>query len=474
MRGFADAGGWVGVSFWEYAPFGRPHLYPPLFHVLELAVFKLGFSSITVARLFDLLIYPFFIFVNWRVLRELFSKELAFFNLLLVVSSYPLYLAIVNNAPFALAILFVLLSFYFLQKDKHIGSLLCLALSFYTHALMSWLGFGAILLYGFLDTRIRRNAFWVCLWSCVLAAPFLYHQARYYLFLYNAKVLEFFFFSVNLPLYILAFFGLILAFCKKGLYLFFVALTATMAVLILSNLDRFLSGQGLIPFSFLAAVFLEHLWKRVLLKNRRWVRILFFVVFIIIFYVATPVIVSSPLRKSPVLTVNSWLLDKINRQTGVHTDKGRSFYHPGLIDDAVRLVEDNSSPDDIVFSNYNYGGGMIFDLAHRATSTAMLHEVLPFNFIDPVLQARLILLFKEPDGGLSRELLSLVERYRLKKVGETGLVELYSNERCPFRRRFIPAKVPFWACFGLFLAAVAVISFGDKIRKKSVITKSKG
>lgn len=210
MRGFSDAGGWVGVSFWEYAPFGRPHLYPPLFHILELAVFKLGFSPITVARLFDFLIYPFFIFVNWRILRGLFSKELAFFNLILLISSYPFYLAIVNNIPFTLALLFGLASFHLLHKDKFFGSVLCLALSFYTHTMMAWIVFSAILLYGFLNPRIRKPAFWVCLAACALAAPFLYHQASYYLFLHQMRLVEFFFFSAHPILFILAIFGFII------------------------------------------------------------------------------------------------------------------------------------------------------------------------------------------------------------------------------------------------------------------------
>src|SRR5512136_318206 len=51
-QGFSDAGGWVGRAFWEYAPYGRPHLYPPFFHILELFLYKSGLDFITIARFF--------------------------------------------------------------------------------------------------------------------------------------------------------------------------------------------------------------------------------------------------------------------------------------------------------------------------------------------------------------------------------------------------------------------------------------
>ena len=61
MRGFQEAGGWVGHAFWEYVPSGRPHLYPPFFHILEMGVSALGIGPIDVARFFQFLIYPLFL-----------------------------------------------------------------------------------------------------------------------------------------------------------------------------------------------------------------------------------------------------------------------------------------------------------------------------------------------------------------------------------------------------------------------------
>ena len=48
--GFIQAGGYSNWDFWEYAPFGRPHIYPPLFHILLALFMKLGFGVIFLAK----------------------------------------------------------------------------------------------------------------------------------------------------------------------------------------------------------------------------------------------------------------------------------------------------------------------------------------------------------------------------------------------------------------------------------------
>ncbi|MFA6356758.1 MAG: hypothetical protein WCY23_06595, partial [Candidatus Omnitrophota bacterium] len=55
MRGFDAAGGIVGRAFWELAPIGQPLLYPPIFHLLLLALYKTGIGILAVARLASVL-----------------------------------------------------------------------------------------------------------------------------------------------------------------------------------------------------------------------------------------------------------------------------------------------------------------------------------------------------------------------------------------------------------------------------------
>ena len=58
MRGFDSAGGIVTHAFWELAPEGTVHLYPPLFHLLLLIPYKLGMDVLSISKLFSLLSFP--------------------------------------------------------------------------------------------------------------------------------------------------------------------------------------------------------------------------------------------------------------------------------------------------------------------------------------------------------------------------------------------------------------------------------
>src|SRR3989338_429453 len=79
MKSFHEAGGYVMTSFWEYAPIGRPHLYPPLLHLGMLGLYELGLKEIQIARLVDCALYPSLLIVQWLVLRRLFNPRTAFF-----------------------------------------------------------------------------------------------------------------------------------------------------------------------------------------------------------------------------------------------------------------------------------------------------------------------------------------------------------------------------------------------------------
>src|SRR3989338_1246111 len=65
LQGFRDAGGVVLHAFWELAPAGRPHLYPPALHVGLLALDGLQLDPITLARLDSVVPYPLLLLPTW-------------------------------------------------------------------------------------------------------------------------------------------------------------------------------------------------------------------------------------------------------------------------------------------------------------------------------------------------------------------------------------------------------------------------
>lgn len=142
IRAFYERGSVQFWDDWEFAPYGRPHLYPPLFHaagaILGLAlnwIFGLGIqNSILTAFLFlKAVSYPLLLFSVWWLSRKLFSEKAALYSLLLVMGVFAVFLsaeAIVPSA-FALALL-NFLAFSFAERRK-LASILLLAAIAYTH-----------------------------------------------------------------------------------------------------------------------------------------------------------------------------------------------------------------------------------------------------------------------------------------------------------------------------------------------------
>ena len=55
-NGFIQSGGWVGWDWWCFAPFGRPHLYPPLYHLILVFLQNIGISGLNSLRFTEFLI----------------------------------------------------------------------------------------------------------------------------------------------------------------------------------------------------------------------------------------------------------------------------------------------------------------------------------------------------------------------------------------------------------------------------------
>jgi hypothetical protein len=513
MRGFSDAGGWVGQAFWEYAPTGRPHLYPPLFHFLELILFKNGVAPLQIARLFDFFIFPLFLLLIWFIIRDLVDSEVSFFSIFLMGTTHSLYLAIVNNIPFSLSFMLSFSSFYFFKKQKPVSSSVCLALALYTHPLMPWLMIAAFIFYSFFQRNEARRLLFICAIAVALALPLLLHQLKFYSFFRSIKTFEFYTAEINPILLLLAAGGAMLVFKKKGDYLFFFALLCGMSLLLFTNRDRFLSGQGVISFSFLAALILTEtrrwllrsfkkasiprqdspafrpgmnagcLWEgthgKVLLElfsrlfeRKKELRTLargiplffFFSILVFEFVFLTPLVLFSPLKKNPDIILESWIVSQLS-QGFSQTPKGETIYNEKFVAPTVALLKQYSDSDDIFFSNYDYAGGMIAALSDRATSGAMLREVKSFKTFDSLQHARFVLWFKELDTDEQGKRIDAVKRYGLKKIGETDLAYLYLNNEAHLKRQVIPAIVPTGVCFLiLFLSGAVIILENTKIK----------
>lgn len=89
---------------WQFAPLGRPHLYPPLFHLLLVGVAKVfGGDFIAAFRWTESVALPFTFFTTWYLARWLFDARRAFAALLIVGTDYALVFTAAMGTPSVLS-----------------------------------------------------------------------------------------------------------------------------------------------------------------------------------------------------------------------------------------------------------------------------------------------------------------------------------------------------------------------------------
>ena len=136
---------------WEFAPVGRPHLYPPLFHLILAGVAKLYHGDLLAAyRFCQTFALPFAHLCVWWLTRWLFGSRRAFFTLLLL--GCDIYFALVGYmaTPSLLAGAFAVLMLLFFLSGYVGFAALFGALSAYAHLSvlpMTLLGLGLFCLW---------------------------------------------------------------------------------------------------------------------------------------------------------------------------------------------------------------------------------------------------------------------------------------------------------------------------------------
>ncbi len=465
MEGFREAGGWVGRAFWEYAPEGRPHLYPPLFHILELALRECGMGLVNIARFSQVTIYPVFLLTCWFVMRRLYSSRFAFFVVLLLGSSFPLYLSVVILIPFSLAFIFGLLSFYYFEQKRCFNSFLFLCLAFYAHNLMAAIALLSLVFYSFITAKCQLKSVVIGFSSILTALPLLLYQLKFREYVRISRVLEFYYVHINLLLCLLAFLGIFFCCRRRRRSFFFVSFFAAFVILAFIYRNRIWSGQGLIPFVFLSALALDSIWEG--FKNRprdlRVISILCASVFFVL-YLFAPTLEFTPFKKSPSFFFSSRISLKQSDASGMDRVfvSEETFYHPVYVQQLVDLIRANSKPDDLLYTNFNYAGGMLGVLSQRATSSAMLPEVRAFKPQNELAAAKIIVWFKEVDGRPPEVLYKIKSAYGLKEVGETEIACVFVNDKASGKKQVASADISKNVCFGLLILCLFVFLLGER------------
>ena len=164
-----------GWDWWNYAPLGRPHLYPPLLHLIIAFLAKVTGSVITAGELCAALFLPVGLLTTWYCARRLLSPAAAFLAILILLTD--LFHFVVMEAYIAACLINILLPLLvvtFLARRAW-WSILLLTLMYYSHLGFPHCVAAGLLLFGYKYRTYWRLALKVVGISFLFWVPFLTH-----------------------------------------------------------------------------------------------------------------------------------------------------------------------------------------------------------------------------------------------------------------------------------------------------------
>lgn len=452
--GFIQAGGYSGWDFWQYAPVGRTHIYPPLFHLILAGFRMLGIAPLILAKSFEVVLPVAFLIRLWRFTRDSYSSRLAFFVLIALAASFSFYLSLINYLPATLAMILGLSALGRFLKREFVRPLLLLGLCFYTHISAAWFFALAFIFYGLFNKSFFKRGAFIVILAVILAGPVLIRQAASLRLISVAGISERGFLEFKPFAYLLAVFGLALCWQKKEKYFLFTALFLASLVFLFYP-SRFFSAQGCLAVVFLSAAGLDKLYEKSKESSSSNV---FFVLAMILMLIVSPTILKQPELSPNAAVLKTYVYDSVlvnmlfperNRRV-----TARSIYFPEEYDEVVGLIKQHSGEKDIVYAALNNVGVSLSSLSGRASANALLPEIPPAGEFDPLESARIFVAMQNNDPAKIKR---AVDKYGLEKIGENKFFLVYKNPAPKAKIRINRAQAPFAAI--LLIAIVFLVVY---------------
>ncbi|OQX80486.1 MAG: hypothetical protein B6D56_05085 [Candidatus Omnitrophica bacterium 4484_70.1] len=453
-NGFMKSGGWVGWDWWDFSPWGRPHLYPPLYHFILVFLKKVGVSGINSLRLTESLITPLFFFVLWRTSRKLVSSQFSFFVLLTLSSFFSFYSSVSANVPSSIAIIFGLLAWRFLLKKKVFFAVFFLTLAFYTHPGIPWIFTLSILFLALLNKPYRKLSLLLVFFSLIFASPLIFHQIKYITYVNLSILHEVKFIHFSIFILILSLFSIFIL-NKKGklsepVYLLFLGYTVASLVVFFKYPYRFFSSQGILGLGLLSSL----LWmgKKVRVKS---------MVVAYLFFLHSTFDLNQ--GKLEINLFNSTYYNFLSGRVFTLLEFTSLFY-PDYYQPVIKVIEKYTKEDEIVSSNLSITSQIFSSLTNRPSSNSILGEVNPLrkkrklellpsyslsspsNFIFNEF-VKLVVWIKP----MKKEIEEKINKGRLIKVYENDVTCILINPYCHFRMQPIPSPINFSVILVLFV-----------------------
>ena len=258
-EGFQEAGGITTWDFWDYAPSGRPHIYPPLLHVGMSALQDIGLSAEFTATLVCVVMFPLILLSLWWAMRKLFGSRAALYALLLVGIPYAFFYQTGITIAASLVLALTPLVFLALEEDHRIAAIVLLAMCLYSHLVLGHLVALALFIY-----MLHRREKWRGIMTVLVAAYVLYLPWGIVVLanLGSFSVSEPGMgggFTLHLLLWGLAAAGFVVCYLRKKQHYLLPAYFISMVPIAFFYSHRFWEGHVLLPLAMLGGVALDRL-----------------------------------------------------------------------------------------------------------------------------------------------------------------------------------------------------------------------
>lgn len=469
-QSFIKSGGWCGWSFWDYAPYGRPNLYPPLYHLLIAFLIKAGLKPLIALRVLGVFIPLIFFITVYKVLNNFFNLRVASLGVLFLYSTFSFYVSLAAYLPATLGLSFSLLSLFFLKQRKFYPAFLFLSFSFYTHLGIFLSFFFALIFFAFSEKRLRFPILKILGFTLLTGSPFIFHCLRYINFV-RIESLPQDKFMVYTPFIIFS--GLLgagLIFTKKEWVKFFVFLLLTFSLVFFKYPYRIFSAQGLFIFCLLSVLVIDWFLKKIssspILKNS-----ILGIIFIYIFFFNGAYL--SGINRGGFKLFFSTFFEYVSGDF-INFLEFKSLFSAVLWKPIIKVTDQVTEDTDIVSSNNPLVSVMVAGLIKRAVSTSLLREISSEKEENPYRDARVIIWLKyekvekDPFQAHKEEIKRILyaRLFRWKKIFENEIAIVYLN---PSFRRIRVLRSPFKFSF-IFLGAGLVLGIlGRAVFFKRVI-----
>jgi hypothetical protein len=373
VRAFAERGVTLH-DWWQFAPFGRPHLYSPLFHLVNLALLRsTSLNLLDLTRLYAVVTFPVLLAAGWWAARLWFGPRVALLTVLLLALNIGLLIPcslIMMPGTSAVALWpFVLI---LVQRQRGVWAGLLLAVIGYLHFGMAGLAAGSLLLLAMFDRQCRRPTLVAVVIGVVLFSPWLAHLVRHREFL-QASMGRF---PVFLPVFTLLGAALgVVAFCRhrEKEPVAIAAMILASGVLLLTAQDRFWTYSGF-TFALLGGYGIDRCLGRYV--HAALVLLLVSAVSVTPFLrpvrhrfaLPVPVQTTPGVLGTPLLTLAWWQQPDVAAQIP-------SGMTPDLMNLAV-WVHGHVPKDEVLLTTDPLLGGSLFVLTGRRTTAGLWGEVM--------------------------------------------------------------------------------------------------